>query len=93
MNITLGDEFERRIANKINTGLYTSASEVIRGGLRRGSINPAEMAFRCILGKKLTNITTQKIVLFVLSIFQKIIIHVIRHLYVRFVAPSSYFVS
>ena len=26
MNITLGDEFERRIANKINTGLYTSAS-------------------------------------------------------------------
>lgn len=34
MNITLGDEFERRIANKINTGLYTSASEVIREGLR-----------------------------------------------------------
>ena len=34
MNITLGAEFERRIANKINTGLYTSASEVIREGLR-----------------------------------------------------------
>ena len=34
MNITLGDEFERRITKKINTGLYTSASEVIREGLR-----------------------------------------------------------
>ena len=34
MNITLGDEFERRIAKKIKSGLYTSASEVIRDGLR-----------------------------------------------------------
>ena len=34
MNITLGDEFERRIAKKISTGLYTTASEVIREGLR-----------------------------------------------------------
>lgn len=34
MNITLGSEFERRITKKIDTGLYTSASEVIREGLR-----------------------------------------------------------
>lgn len=34
MNITLGNEFERRISKKIDTGLYTSASEVIREGLR-----------------------------------------------------------
>jgi antitoxin ParD1/3/4 len=34
MNITLGTEFERRIAEKIDSGLYTSASEVIRDGLR-----------------------------------------------------------
>ncbi len=34
MNITLGNEFERRITKKINSGLYTSASEVIREGLR-----------------------------------------------------------
>lgn len=34
MNITLGNEFERRITEKVNSGLYTSASEVIRDGLR-----------------------------------------------------------
>ena len=34
MNIALGNEFERRIAKKIKSGLYTSASEVIRDGLR-----------------------------------------------------------
>ena len=34
MNITLGSEFERRIAEKVDTGMYSSASEVIREGLR-----------------------------------------------------------
>lgn len=34
MNITLGKEFERRIGEKVSEGLYTSASEVIRDGLR-----------------------------------------------------------
>lgn len=34
MNITLGAEFERRITKKVDSGLYTSASEVIRDGLR-----------------------------------------------------------
>ncbi len=34
MNITLGKEFEKRIAEKVTDGLYTSASEVIRDGLR-----------------------------------------------------------
>ena len=34
MNITLGKEFERRINEKVEGGLYTSASEVIRDGLR-----------------------------------------------------------
>ncbi len=34
MNITLGKEFERRISEKVSDGLYTSASEVIRDGLR-----------------------------------------------------------
>ena len=34
MNITLTPEFERRISEKLNTGLYSSASEVIRDGLR-----------------------------------------------------------
>ena len=34
MNITLGSEFEHRIAKKVESGLYTSASEVIREGLR-----------------------------------------------------------
>jgi len=34
MNITLGKEFEKRIAEKVSEGLYTSASEVIRDGLR-----------------------------------------------------------
>ena len=34
MNITLGKEFERRISEKVQEGLYTSASEVIRDGLR-----------------------------------------------------------
>ena len=34
MNITLGSEFENRISKKVKSGLYTSASEVIRDGLR-----------------------------------------------------------
>ena len=34
MNITLGPEFEKRINEKVASGLYTSASEVIRDGLR-----------------------------------------------------------
>ncbi len=34
MNITLGAEFEKRIQEKVASGLYTSASEVIRDGLR-----------------------------------------------------------
>lgn len=34
MNVTLGKEFERRITEKVSDGLYTSASEVIRDGLR-----------------------------------------------------------
>lgn len=34
MNITLGSEFEKRINEKVASGLYTSASEVIRDGLR-----------------------------------------------------------
>ena len=34
MNITLSKEFERRITEKVSDGLYTSASEVIRDGLR-----------------------------------------------------------
>jgi antitoxin ParD1/3/4 len=34
MNITLGKEFERRITQRVESGLYTSASEVIRDSLR-----------------------------------------------------------
>lgn len=34
MNITLGNEFESRIAKKVESGLYNSASEVIRESLR-----------------------------------------------------------
>lgn len=34
MNITLGSEFEKRINEKVASGLYTSASEVIREALR-----------------------------------------------------------
>jgi antitoxin ParD1/3/4 len=34
MNITLGSEFENRIAQKVKSGFYTSASEVIRESLR-----------------------------------------------------------
>ncbi|MBU1308637.1 MAG: type II toxin-antitoxin system ParD family antitoxin [Gammaproteobacteria bacterium] len=34
MNITLGAKFEKRINEKVASGLYTSASEVIRDGLR-----------------------------------------------------------
>ena len=34
MNVSLGTEFEKRINEKIASGLYTSASEVIRDGLR-----------------------------------------------------------
>jgi len=34
MNVTLGSEFESRIAKKVKSGLYTSSSEVIRDGLR-----------------------------------------------------------
>lgn len=34
MNITPGKEFERRIGEKVQEGLYTSPSEVIHDGLR-----------------------------------------------------------
>ena len=34
MNVTLGSECEKRINEKVASGLYTSASEVIRDGLR-----------------------------------------------------------
>ena len=34
MNITIGPELERRINEKVESGLYSSASEVIRDGLR-----------------------------------------------------------
>lgn len=34
MNVSLTPELERRIAEKIDSGLYTSASEVVREGLR-----------------------------------------------------------
>jgi antitoxin ParD1/3/4 len=34
MNISLGTEFEKRINEKVASGLYSSASEVIREGLR-----------------------------------------------------------
>ena len=33
-SVTLGDHFEQIIANSIRTGRYSSASEVIRAGLR-----------------------------------------------------------
>jgi antitoxin ParD1/3/4 len=34
MRISLTPELERRIAEKVQSGLYTSASEVVRDGLR-----------------------------------------------------------
>lgn len=34
MNVTLGKEFENRIAERVESGLYNSASEVIRESLR-----------------------------------------------------------
>ena len=34
MNISLTPELERRIAEKVESGLYTTASEVVREGLR-----------------------------------------------------------
>jgi antitoxin ParD1/3/4 len=34
MNVSLTPELERRIAEKVNSGLYTSASEVVRESLR-----------------------------------------------------------
>ena len=34
MNVSLSPELERRIAEKIESGLYTTASEVIREALR-----------------------------------------------------------
>ena len=34
MNVSLTPELERRIAKKVESGLYTSASEVIRESLR-----------------------------------------------------------
>ena len=34
MNVSLTAELERRIAKKVESGLYTSASEVVREGLR-----------------------------------------------------------
>jgi antitoxin ParD1/3/4 len=35
MNVSLTPELERRIAEKVESGLYTTASEVVREGLRR----------------------------------------------------------
>lgn len=35
MNVSLTPELERRIAEKVETGLYSTASEVVREGLRR----------------------------------------------------------
>jgi len=34
MNISLTPELERRIAEKVDSGLYTTASEVVRAALR-----------------------------------------------------------
>jgi antitoxin ParD1/3/4 len=34
MNVSLAPELERRIAEKVESGLYTSASEVVRESLR-----------------------------------------------------------
>jgi antitoxin ParD1/3/4 len=34
MNVSLTPELERRIAEKVESGLYTSASEVVRESLR-----------------------------------------------------------
>ena len=34
MNVTLGSEFEKRINEKVDSGVYKSDSEVIRDGLR-----------------------------------------------------------
>ena len=34
MNVSLTPELERRIAEKVESGLYTTASEVVREGLR-----------------------------------------------------------
>jgi antitoxin ParD1/3/4 len=34
MNVSLTPELERRVAEKVASGLYTSASEVVREGLR-----------------------------------------------------------
>ncbi|WP_426031878.1 type II toxin-antitoxin system ParD family antitoxin [Caulobacter sp. DWP3-1-3b2] len=34
MNVSLTTELERRIAEKVESGLYTTASEVVREGLR-----------------------------------------------------------
>jgi len=35
MNVSLTPELERRIAEKVDAGLYSTASEVVRDGLRR----------------------------------------------------------
>ncbi len=34
MNVSLTPELERRISEKVGSGLYTTASEVVREGLR-----------------------------------------------------------
>ena len=34
MNVSLTPELEERVARKVDSGLYTSASEVVREGLR-----------------------------------------------------------
>jgi antitoxin ParD1/3/4 len=34
MNVSLTPELERRVSEKVESGLYTSASEVVREGLR-----------------------------------------------------------
>ena len=35
MNVSLTPELEKRIAEKVGSGLYNNASEVVREGLRR----------------------------------------------------------
>lgn len=35
MNVSLTPELERRISEKVESGLYNTASEVVRDGLRR----------------------------------------------------------
>ena len=45
MNISLTPELERFVSNKVESGLYTSASEVVREGLRLLAKNEARPSF------------------------------------------------